>query len=99
MSYLKDSFEELKKVSWPSKKHAINITIFTIVFTFVATIIITFVDKGLNMGFRYLLELSPKAQPQIENAFDPSQIQITGEDGQPIEGLTIEGAETSTEEN
>ncbi len=100
MSYFRESFEELKKVSWPSRKHAINITIFTIVFTFIATVFITFVDNGLNSLFKYILDNSPKAQNEavdFQNSIDPSQIKIVGPEGKAIEGVQIEAVDSDTE--
>ena len=49
MKYFKASVEEIKKVTWPTKKHAIQITVVTIIFTAVTTAALTFVDEIRSM--------------------------------------------------
>ena len=96
MSYLKDSFEEIKKVTWPTNNQAVKVSIITIVFTVVSTLIITGFDFSFRQGYDALTDISPKAQfnraafedvatemPPIE--LDSSMIQATDADGNPIE--------------
>jgi len=98
MSYIRNSFEELKKVTWPTKNQAINTTIFTIIFTLLATVLITFVDSGFNTLFKIMLENSPKAQNEaLVEDVNPSDIKILDAEGQPLEGVEIEALESGAE--
>jgi preprotein translocase SecE subunit len=97
VSYLKDSFEEIKKVTWPTNNQAVKVSIITIAFTVVSTLIITGFDFSFRQGYDALTDISPKAQfnraafedlatddaPPIE--LDSSMIQATDADGNPIE--------------
>ena len=57
-SYLKSSFEELSKVTWPTKKQAVRLTIIVLVFCFIIGVALTGLDLLLNEGYEYLLNLS-----------------------------------------
>ena len=89
MKYFQASVEEIKKVTWPTKKHAIQITVVTILFTAVTTAALTFVDGILQKSYGFLLENSPKAEfqnlvsPQ-DLGIDTSQIKITDAEGNDI---------------
>lgn len=98
MSYIKDSFEEIKKVTWPTNNQAVKVSIITIAFTIISTLIITGLDFAFRQGYDELTDMSPKAQfnqamfdemdstpetPPIE--LDSSMIQATDADGNPIE--------------
>ena len=87
MNYFKDSIEELKKVTWPTRNHALKITIITIVFTFFATLLISGVDFGFRSGYDKLTDLSPKAV-RSEAAAEENPIQL---DPSMIQGLDAEG--------
>jgi preprotein translocase SecE subunit len=89
MKYFKDSVEEIKKVTWPTKKHAIQITVVTILFTAVTTAALTFVDGVLQKSYGFLLDKSPKSDfQQLVNpadlGIDTSQIKITDSEGNDI---------------
>jgi preprotein translocase SecE subunit len=56
-NYLKNSFEELSKVTWPTKKQAVRLTIIVLVFCFAIGIALTGLDLALDEGFEYLLNL------------------------------------------
>ncbi len=49
--FVKESIEELKKVSWPSRELAWNSAIVTIVFVVVFSIFLALVDYLLNLLF------------------------------------------------
>ena len=49
--YIKESFGELKKVSWPSRELAWNSAIVTIVFIVVFSLFLAVVDYVLNLAF------------------------------------------------
>jgi preprotein translocase SecE subunit len=87
MNYFKDSIEEIKKVTWPTRNRAIQITIITIVFTFIATVILTAVDFAFKSGYDYLTDISPKLQNESslpEAQVDLGSIQATDSEGNPV---------------
>ncbi len=61
MNYVKDSFEELRKVTWPTKQQAIRLTILVLGFCFAAAAIIGLLDFVLNSGYRALVDTVPPA--------------------------------------
>ena len=56
-TYLKNSFEELSKVTWPTKKQAVRLTIIVLVFCFVIGTLLTGLDFALDKGYDFLLKL------------------------------------------
>jgi preprotein translocase subunit SecE len=59
IKYIKNSIKEVQKVTWPKKEDALKLTIITLIFTLLTTLGLTLVDKVLNAGYQYLLDLSP----------------------------------------
>ncbi|MGC8764606.1 MAG: preprotein translocase subunit SecE [Brevinematia bacterium] len=54
-NYVKESFAELKKVSWPSRELAWNSAIVTIVFIVVFSLFLSLLDYLLNLIFLKLV--------------------------------------------
>lgn len=54
--YIKESFEELHKVSWPTRNQAIKLTIIVLVFCAVAGIFLGVLDFGLSQLHDYLVK-------------------------------------------
>lgn len=54
-NFIKESWEELKKVSWPSRELAWNSAIVTIVFIVVFSVFLALVDYVLNFLFLKLV--------------------------------------------
>ncbi len=57
VKYLKDTRAELRKVTWPTREEAINLTIVVLVVTLIMTILLFLVDSGFNVLFQWLLTL------------------------------------------
>ena len=57
-TYLKESFEELKKVTWPTKVQAVRLTAIVLVFCFVMVVFLTVTDFGFNELYTYVLSLA-----------------------------------------
>ena len=87
--FIKDSYSELQKVTWPTKDHAVAITILTVVFTAIATLVLTVVDGTFKEFYSSLLEISPKAEFQLPE-FDASNLQITDSEGNPVDASNFE---------
>ncbi len=57
-NYLKNSFEELSRVTWPTKNQAVRLTIIVLVFCFIIGLALTGLDQLFNIGYEYLLNLN-----------------------------------------
>ena len=55
--YVKTSFEELTKVTWPTKNQAIRLTGIVLAFCLLVVIFLTIVDYGFSELYNYLLKL------------------------------------------
>jgi len=55
IKYLLDSYEELKKVSWPTRKQLIRDTLIVVVSSAVITAFIAIVDFGLSKVLEFLV--------------------------------------------
>lgn len=58
--YFVDSFQELGKVTWPTKNRAINICILVVSFVLISAAVIAGVDFLFNRGYAYLIFLAQK---------------------------------------
>lgn len=57
IAYLKNSYIELKKVTWPTREAAIQSTVTVIVFSIILAIFLGALDFLFNIGLDYLLKL------------------------------------------
>lgn len=89
IKYLQDSMEELKKVTWPTRKQALNYSIAVIAISVALAVFIGIVDFGLSKGVQYIFE---KQSPVISNDVSP----ITSE---PVQvnpsGIQVEGGDVT----
>jgi preprotein translocase subunit SecE len=53
--YIKESFAELKKVAWPSKKTVITHSLLVVGVSVVSAVVIGALDFGLSEAFQYLI--------------------------------------------
>ena len=56
--FTKESWSELKKVSWPSRIQVRNLTVLVFVISFVVGLFITVVDSGYDFVIRALADLA-----------------------------------------
>ncbi|MCA9327509.1 preprotein translocase subunit SecE [Candidatus Saccharibacteria bacterium] len=54
-TYIRDSWRELRKVTWPSFRESLRLTAAVIVFSVIFGAIIAVVDFGLDKVFRQIL--------------------------------------------
>jgi len=54
-TYLKDSVEELKKVTWPTKKETTNYTLMVIGVSLVVSVFLFILDKLFSYGLSVLI--------------------------------------------
>lgn len=55
ITYVKNAYAELKKVSWPTREEAMQNTIVVIAFSVAFALFLGFTDLLLNEGFKLLL--------------------------------------------
>lgn len=55
--YVRESWQELTHVTWPTKNQAVNICILVIVFVFISALFLAGADYLFNKGYAYLLTL------------------------------------------
>jgi len=56
--YFVDSFQELRKVTWPTKNQAIKLTAIVLGFCVFMAIVIGVIDGLFNFGYKYLISIS-----------------------------------------
>jgi len=68
LNYFQESFEELKKVTWPTRNQAIKLTFIVIGFCIVLALFVGVLDFVFNAGYRSLVDYSAKiAPPAVTN--------------------------------
>jgi preprotein translocase subunit SecE len=55
LSYIKETRAEIKHVSWPTKKQAINFTILVVVVSIVTSLVLGFFDFAFSTGLEKLI--------------------------------------------
>jgi preprotein translocase subunit SecE len=63
INYFQESYEELKKVTWPTRNQAIKLTFIVIGFCIVLSFLVGVLDFAFNEGYRSLVDLSQKISP------------------------------------
>lgn len=58
--YFLESFQELRRVTWPTKNQAIRMTVLVLVFSLASAIIIGILDYVFGLGYTTLLDLFSK---------------------------------------
>lgn len=54
--YVRKSFEELTKVTWPTKNQAVRLTIIVLIFCIIAAFLLGAFDYIFDLGYKYLLD-------------------------------------------
>lgn len=67
VSYFEASYEELRKVAWPTRNRAIRVTFLVLGFVFVIAFIIGMLDFVFGLGRDVLFDLAPdRALPTVQ---------------------------------
>lgn len=56
IGFIRGTIEELKKVTWPTKREAINSTIVVLIAVVFCSVLIWVVDTVLSIGFRLIMQ-------------------------------------------
>lgn len=57
-NYIRASFEELTKVTWPTKSQAVRLTLIVLAFCAITAVLLGVIDYGFNFLYNYLLKVS-----------------------------------------
>ena len=57
ISFIKESYQELKKVAWPKRAEVVKKTIIVVVSMIVIAAVVGALDYGLQIGMEYLINL------------------------------------------
>ncbi|MBT5015878.1 preprotein translocase subunit SecE [Candidatus Peregrinibacteria bacterium] len=57
VAYFKNSFNELRKVTWPTKEQTLRLTIIVSIFSLIVAFFFGVLDYVFNVGFTELLNL------------------------------------------
>lgn len=80
IQYFQDSFDELKKVTWPTRNQAIKLTFIVIGFCLVFSVFVGALDEIFNYGYIQLVAYSQKVAPQPASTTNPTTAPVvTGE--------------------
>ena len=60
VKYFRDTFSEMKKVVWPSKKQVINNTVVVLVVVLLSAVVIFILDAVFGFGLSTVLDLLAK---------------------------------------
>lgn len=55
IAYFKESYKELKQVTWPNRRQTIQLTFAVFIFAFSIGVVIALLDYGLNKLFEFIL--------------------------------------------
>jgi len=77
--FIKEALSELYNVSWPTKKHAINISKVTIIFTIICAIFIWTSDYILAEAYKVWSSMNPENAVQIQQSTEEPLRQSTQE--------------------
>lgn len=85
-NYFTESFQELRKVTWPTRARAVRLTFLVIGFCLAIALLIGVLDFAFSFGYRQLLDLGPdRALPASTTPFDTgSPVDITT-GGEPLD--------------
>jgi len=63
VDYLQDSFQELKKVTWPTRNQAVRLTLLVLGFCVAAAVVIGLMDGIFSFGHQKLVDYATTVNP------------------------------------
>jgi preprotein translocase subunit SecE len=78
VNYFQESYDELKKVTWPTRNQAIRLTLIVIGFCIVLSVLVGVLDFAFNTGYRYLVIYAERISPAVATPITaPQNVQTT----------------------
>lgn len=82
LNYFQESYQELQKVTWPTRNRAIRLTFLVLGFCLAAAVVIGVMDYTFSAGHEVLLNMAPVA-PIEESGLSLGEVKV---DGGNVEG-------------
>lgn len=79
-NYFQESYEELRKVTWPTRNRAVRLTFIVLGFCLVAALAMGMMDLGFNRGYLYLVNYAAKVSPittPVETPAETTPLTVT----------------------
>lgn len=98
MKYIKESFQELSKVSWPTLEQTVKYTAYVLIFSAITAALIGAMDLAFNSGYKQVVDYTieqgintqVEAAPAIQDGgTQPIQVNTNGT-AQPLD-IQVEG--------
>ncbi len=98
IDYFEESYQELKKVTWPTRNQAVRLTLLVLGFCVVAAVVIGAMDAVFNYGHRTLVEYAASISP-VADTQQVTDTTATGTVGneQPVTATTTPVSVTATD--
>jgi len=104
VNYVQASYEELRKVSWPTRNQAVRLTFLVLGVCLVVALVLGILDNVFGLGYRALVDLGPDRTLPVDlsteesggEILDGGAMTITDSDGEEIT-LDLGGEETVSE--
>ena len=77
VGYVRDSVQEIRKVTWPTRHQATNMTILVIIISIAAAAIIAGLDYVFTLGYQKVLELLGPTGIPISDTLPPTESSTT----------------------
>lgn len=90
-SFIRNSFKELSKVSWPTVQQTVNLTVFVVIFTVICSVLVGATDYVLNTGYQQVVDFSLSAGLNTGSNDDSASEPISVDSGD----ITIDGGSAS----
>jgi len=74
IAYLRDSFEELKKVTWPTRSQTVNYSLAVVALSLIVAIFIGGLDYGFSVGIEKILTWKQTSAPAADATTQPIQV-------------------------
>lgn len=93
-NYFQESYQELKKVTWPTKNQSVRLTFIVLGICLLFAAFIGLMDFAFNAGYRALVDISSRMNPPQLVSPDLDNIDITTE---PADNTAPESSPDSTD--
>jgi preprotein translocase subunit SecE len=76
IEYFEESFQELKKVTWPTKNQAVRLTLLVLGFCIASAVVIGVMDALFSYGHQRLVDYAATVAPVEETVNDTTDAQL-----------------------
>lgn len=95
LGYFQESFQELKKVTWPTRHQAIRLTLIVLGFCLFAAVFLGVLDLAFNQGYKTLVDYAAKVAPPAVTAPAATDTSATTP-AVPTDAVKVDGVQTES---